>query len=152
MNIKFLTLLLLFVWNYIGNLNAQENVTTARVHCALSQNFDPINHTLQGTDSVVFSYNKNGTKISSIEFTGENSLYPSLKTNYSYNTRNQPTLEHYFQWDSTINNWNKTPFKQAVFTYNGTDSLKTITYEEMLENSWHKLAKWEFNYDENKLN
>ncbi len=150
MNIKFLTLLLLFVWNYIGNLNAQENVTTARVHCALSKNFDPIKHTLQGTDSVVFAYNKNGTKISSIEFTGEKSLYPSLKTKYSYNTSNQPTLEHYFQWDSTINNWNKTPFKQAFFTYNVTDSLQIITYEEMIENSWHKLAKWEFNYDENK--
>ena len=150
MNIKFLSLLLLFVGSYIGNLNAQENVTTARVYCALSKNFDPIKHTLQGTDSVVFAYNKNGTKISAIEYTGENSLYPSLKTNYLYNSSNQPTLEHYFQWDSTINNWNKTPFKQAVFTYNGTDSLQTITYVKMVGNSWQKTAKWEFNYDENK--
>jgi hypothetical protein len=148
MNIKILTLLLLFIWNYIGNLNAQEVIIKPKVFCELYRSFDPIQKNWQLRDSIVFTYNQNGYKQSTAAFT--NKFTPSIQTKFTYNTKNQIVNESYHRWNDTTNNWDIKPFKQATFTYNHSDSLQTINYDIMESTGWNKLAKWEIKYDQNK--
>jgi len=135
-----------FPWSFL----AQINNTNSKVYCELRTSYNQIEKKWQVTDSTIFSYNQNGSKQSASSYA--NSIVGSqhMQTKYSYNTKNQRIQETYFQWNDTINNWNSSPFKKAIFTYNQFDSLETICYEIMELNRWNKLLKWEIKYDQNK--
>lgn len=146
----FLIFILQFLctsWNWIA---AQEMNRSPKIFCELYRNFEPTNKTCVNMDSTVYIYDKLGFKTSAITFSGEKKVQPISQINYTYNSLNQITLESYVKWDMEKNKWSNTPFKQAKYMYNEVDSLITILYETYTLNTWNKIAKWEFTYNENK--
>ena len=134
-------------WNWIA---AQEMDRSTKISCELYRNFEPTKKTCINMDSTIFTYNKQGYKMSAITYSGEKKVQAIIQTNYTYNIRNLITHESYVKWDMEKNKWSNTPFKQAKYVYNEADSLTTILYESYAVNTWNKVAKWEFTYNENK--
>ncbi len=103
----------------------------------------------QGVDSFAFTYDKLGNKASVNEFMGDDSIYATSKSTFTYNGKNQISTQLYYNWDQNGNTWLNTPNSRSTYTYNNSDSLTTILSEYKDSLGWSNSSKWENTYDGN---
>ncbi len=111
--------------------------------------YEPSMKAWQGMDSFAFTYDKQGNKNSITQFNGDDSLYPTVKGIYTFNSKNQiNTQENYF-WDYANKSWSLSPNSKSTYSYNNADSLISILTETLDSITWIKNSKTDYNYDGN---